>query len=144
MDKLEAMNRLASSLTVEQIENLTDEEVLNVVMERPGHPGTFGFMFNPRYFRSNEHLAKNAYAMMKRFGKIENVKDKMKRKFEEVTPEEFCRIANAAVEAAREKIRAGKGDPEKQKTCPHPFDSLRGDLLHGPCICDDCGKVIAE
>ncbi len=33
------MDKLASQLSVEQIQNLSDEEVMHMVMERPGHPG---------------------------------------------------------------------------------------------------------
>ena len=56
--------------------------------------------------------------------------------------ERYTRGYDAAVKSVRERIEEGKGDPEKQKNCTHPFDSLQGDLLHGPCICDDCGATI--
>lgn len=56
------------------------------------------------------------------------------------TQEEYLKCYKSAAEAARERIRAGKGDPEKQKTCSH-FDYLIGDLLHGPCVCGECGAV---
>ena len=78
MDKLEAINHWAIQLSVEQIENLPEEEVLMMVMERPGHPGQFGFMFQLQYFRSQEHLAQTMCALMKRLGKIDNLKVKMK------------------------------------------------------------------
>lgn len=44
MNKLEAINKLASQLSVEQIRNLSDEAVLSMAMERPEHQGQFGFM----------------------------------------------------------------------------------------------------
>jgi|GEM_PF-4089315 len=52
----------------------------------------------------------------------------------------FCDID---LDKVQKMIRAG-GDPKKQKICPHDYDSLIGDLLHGPCVCAECGKVIAE
>ena len=78
MDKLEATNHWASRLSVEQIENLLEEEVLIMAMERPGHPGQFGFMLGLEYFRSQEHLARTMHALLKRLGKIDNLKVKMK------------------------------------------------------------------
>ncbi|OGJ64504.1 hypothetical protein A3C37_01845 [Candidatus Peribacteria bacterium RIFCSPHIGHO2_02_FULL_53_20] len=72
------------------------------------------------------------------------VTGKKDRTFQKTTPEKYLESYNTAVEAARGKIRTGKDDLEKQKTCPHDFDSLIGDLLHGPCVCSDCGKAIAN
>jgi len=60
-----------------------------------------------------------------------------------VTPQEFIAAYNDCMEATKEHIRTFKGDPEKQKNCPHDFDSYIGDLLHGPCYCGDCGVRIA-
>ena len=59
-----------------------------------------------------------------------------------VTPEEFAKTHSACVDAVRKEIRAGKGDSEKQKTCPH--SDFRGDLLKGPCVCAECGTVIID
>ena len=81
---------------------------------------------------------------MKRLGRVENVMRNPSSAFRRATPEEFAKSHAAAVEAVRVKIKAGKGDPKKQESCAHPFDSLSGDLLRGPCICDDCGKVICD
>lgn len=78
MNKLEAFNRWASQLSVEQIKNLPEEEVLSVAMERPGHPGQFGFMWQLLYFRSQEHLAETMSALLQRLGKIDNLKVRMK------------------------------------------------------------------
>lgn len=74
----------------------------------------------------------------------EGVAGKKGSSFQKTTPEKYLEGYNTAVEAARAKIRTGKDDLEKQKTCPHDFDSLIGDLLHGPCVCSDCGKAIAN
>jgi len=60
-----------------------------------------------------------------------------------VTAKEFYKAYNKCKEEAAEHIRTFKGDPEKQKNCPHPFDSYTGDLMYGPCYCGDCGKRIA-
>lgn len=70
--KLEGINNLASSLSVEQIKNLSDQEILSMVMQRPGHPGQKGFMLQPRYFKSNKHFSEITYALMERLRKIEN------------------------------------------------------------------------
>ena len=78
MNKLKAINHWASRLSVEQIENLPEEEVLMMAMERPGHPGQFGFMFQLQYFRSQEHLAETMHALLQRLGKIDNLIVKMK------------------------------------------------------------------
>lgn len=222
MDNVDKVNLLFSKLTPEEIANLTDEEILDFAMERPGYPSSYGFMFDKRYFRSERHLSETADALTKRLAKAEQMKAQdqngqessgedlktwrkvkykgklvdidtvpeelkiykngilmgMKAPPEDypqegkvsgiqlpgppmeqwpqgtataspkpngsaVTPERFAELANKAVENARERIRLG-GDPEKQKTCPHDFDSLIGDLLHGPCVCGECGKVIAK
>ena len=47
-------------------------------MERPGHPGQYGFMLQLPYFKSSEHLAKTTYALMDRLQKVKNMKEKMK------------------------------------------------------------------
>jgi hypothetical protein len=142
MDKLEAVNQFVSVLTPERIRSLTDEEITNMAMERPGHPGVFGFLLDPRFFRSDEHLEETLFALTKRLGEVGRPKENG-QEIRKVTYEEFVQAHNAASNAAREKIRAG-GDLEKQKTCEHPFDSWSGDLLHGPCVCDECGKVIVK
>ena len=77
MKKLEAINKLASQLSVEQIRNLSDEDVMSMAMERPGHPGQFGFMLRLQYFKSTEHLAEISTALMKRLQRIEHLKEKM-------------------------------------------------------------------
>lgn len=80
VDHLEQLNRWASSLTVEQIENLSEDEILSVAMQRPGHPGAYGFMLQLQYFKSQEHFSKIMYALMKRLGKVENLEEKMSSK----------------------------------------------------------------
>lgn len=77
MKPLEALNRYASSLSPEEIENLPEEDVLTLAMERPFHRGQFGFLLSPEYFSSPEHLAKTMFLLMQRLGKIENLKEKM-------------------------------------------------------------------
>lgn len=77
MNKLELLNQWTSQLSVGQIKDLPEEELLNFVMERPGHPGSFGFMWQIQYFKSDEHFAEKTVELMKRLGKIENLKEKM-------------------------------------------------------------------
>lgn len=140
--KVEEVNRLASALSVQQIESLSDEEIMYMAMERPEHPGTFGFLLNPQYFRQGEHLAETMHALIQRLGKVGHMKEKKAETWKKVTPEEFGKGHSAAVRAVREKISTGKGNPEKQKICPHL--DLSGDLLHGPCMCDECGAVLVD
>ena len=80
MNTLELMNQWASRLSVQQIKNLPEDEILSMVMERPGHPGQYGFMWQTQYLRSDEHFAEKACELMKRLGKVENLKEKMRNK----------------------------------------------------------------
>ncbi len=73
---LEEINKLANSLTIEKIESLTDSEILNLSMERPGRPSQRGFMLQPRYFKSQQHFSEITHALMKRLAKAEDLKDK--------------------------------------------------------------------
>ena len=34
--------------TLDAIKKLSDEEILSIAMPRPGHPGAYGFILNPR------------------------------------------------------------------------------------------------
>lgn len=80
MNSLEKLNKLASSLTVKQIKNLSEDEILSMVMERPFHPRQYGFMLGLPYFKSKEHLAETIYALMKRLELVENLKEKMQNR----------------------------------------------------------------
>lgn len=60
------LNEFVSRLTVAEIEALTDEQVTALAIERPGHPGQFGFMLNPTFFRSNEHFNQTMSALVNR------------------------------------------------------------------------------
>jgi hypothetical protein len=62
-------NRLISRLSLEQIRNLSDQEILDLAIERPGHPGQYGFLLGLEHFRSQEHLAATLHALMERLGK---------------------------------------------------------------------------
>ena len=80
LNKLEEVNRIVSQLSVEQIEKLTDEQVMILAMERPGHPDQFGFLLDIHYFQSKEHLSKTMSLMMNRLVSIENMKEKMRER----------------------------------------------------------------
>ncbi len=69
---LEELNKLASQLTPEQINNLSDDEILSLAMERPGHPGQYGFMLQIQYFQSQEHFAQTMSALLERLAKAKN------------------------------------------------------------------------
>ncbi len=44
------LNELTTEEMVEAIKGFSDEEILSLAMERPGHKGQFGFMLNHRFF----------------------------------------------------------------------------------------------
>ena len=50
-DPLKEYNLFISRLSLEQIENLSDEEIQELAIERPGHPGQYGFLLSLEYFR---------------------------------------------------------------------------------------------
>lgn len=80
MPDLDEINQRVSKLSSEDIQNLTDEEILSLAMERPGHPGQFGFMLNPGFFESVDHMSEAMYQLMQRLNKIDNIKEKMIKK----------------------------------------------------------------
>lgn len=63
----------AKSLLVEDIPYLSEEEVLDHLVERPGHPGVYGFMLPPNEFDSEEHFAQLFYALTQRLSQIKDV-----------------------------------------------------------------------
>ncbi len=73
----------AKSLVVEDIPYLPEEEVLDHLMERPGHPGVYGFMISPNEFDSQEYFAQMFYALMQRLNQIKDVSEKMLARQEE-------------------------------------------------------------
>ena len=77
MRSLDEINKWVSKLSAEEIQNLTDEEILSLAMERPGHPGQYGFMLHPGYFESVEHLSEAMNQLMKRLNKVDNMEEKM-------------------------------------------------------------------
>jgi hypothetical protein len=48
-------------------------------VERPGHPGQFGFLLQLQYFVSTEHMADAMYQLMERLQKVVNLEEKMKK-----------------------------------------------------------------
>lgn len=80
MNKIKALNLWASRLSLDQISNLSEDEILNKAMERPGYPGQFGFMLQLQSFSSQEHFAETMRALLKRIGQVENLQEKMKNR----------------------------------------------------------------
>src|SRR3989338_7129911 len=80
MRDLTRNSRLAASLSVEQIAKLTDEEILDMAMERPGHPGQFGFLLDHMVFQSVEHHGQTLIALMQRLEKVESLKETMEHR----------------------------------------------------------------
>lgn len=70
MNKLEEINMRAGSLSLEDVESLTDEEVLGMSVPRPGHPTHRGFMLSPKYFKDQEHFSQITHALMQRLLKV--------------------------------------------------------------------------
>lgn len=67
---LEEINRRCSKLTAGQIDALSDEEILELTVERPGHPGQFGFMLSREYFYSDQHFSETMSALLSRLGQL--------------------------------------------------------------------------
>jgi hypothetical protein len=80
MNKLDELNKYISRLSLTEIENLTDDQILMLAMERPGHHGQYGFMLQLPYFKSPDHLSETMFALMKRLQHIDNLNEKMSRK----------------------------------------------------------------
>lgn len=68
-EPLKEYNLFISKLSREEIEDLTDEEIHGLAIERPGHPGQYGFLLSPTFFRSEAHLAEMMKALMDRLAK---------------------------------------------------------------------------
>jgi hypothetical protein len=62
-------NEFLSQLSLEQINNLSDEEIHGLAIARPDHPGQYGFMLQLPYFKSTEHLAATMQALLQRLAK---------------------------------------------------------------------------
>jgi ABC-type antimicrobial peptide transport system ATPase subunit len=76
---LTELNNWASKLTVTQIEQLPEEEIIEYIMERPGHPGQYGFMLGIQSFKSVKDFSNIFSALMARLGKIENLEEKIQK-----------------------------------------------------------------
>ena len=68
---IEALNSQVSLLSVEAIERLSDDQIKALSMERPVILGQHGFLLDPQYFRSPEHMAEIMRALMVRLVKAE-------------------------------------------------------------------------
>jgi hypothetical protein len=80
MIKNDLLNELVSKLSVDELNNLSEDDILSIVMERPGHPGQFGFMLNLPYFKSKEHLSETMNILLSKLGKINNLEEKYNKK----------------------------------------------------------------
>ena len=56
-NKPDLVSKYVNELTVKQVENLLDAEIMGFRMERPNHKGQYGFMLTPKYFKSDEHFS---------------------------------------------------------------------------------------
>ncbi len=68
-EPLREYNLFISKLSREQIENLSDEEIRELAIERPGHPREYGFLLSPAFFRSDAHVAETMNALLERLAK---------------------------------------------------------------------------
>ncbi len=80
MGNIDEVNKRISKLSDEEIEGLSEEEILNLAMERPGHPGQYGFLLSPEFFESEEHIANTLHALLQRLGKVDQLEEKMSKK----------------------------------------------------------------
>jgi len=98
----EQLNKWASKMSLEEIENLSEDKILSIAMERPGHPGQYGFMLQLPFFKSQEHFAETMHALMQRLQKVENLKEKMENqqtgglKVAQFTSKEYLKIGEIA------------------------------------------------
>ncbi|MDP3988600.1 MAG: hypothetical protein Q8P80_05675 [Candidatus Levybacteria bacterium] len=70
----DGIDKLTTEEMVEAIEHFSDEEIFTLSMERPFHKGQFGFMLNPRVFKSKEQVAEIMFALLRRFTKAKEQK----------------------------------------------------------------------
>lgn len=102
INNLDELNKWASKLTLEEIGNLPEEEILEMAMERLGHPGQYGFMLQLPFFKSQEHFAETMHALMTRLQKIDDLKEKINNrqtgelKATQFTGEEYLKIGEVA------------------------------------------------
>jgi hypothetical protein len=68
-EPLKEYNLFICKLSREQIEDLSDEEIRELAIERPGHPGQYGFLLDPTFFRSDAHVAETLKALLDRLAK---------------------------------------------------------------------------
>lgn len=74
---LETLKKWISKLSVEDINDFSDDQIMYLAQERPGHLGQYGFMLQLQYFKSEKHFAEIMHALMERLMKVENLKKKM-------------------------------------------------------------------
>ena len=77
-DPLQGYNEFISGLSREQIEKLSNEDILQLAIERPNHPGQFGFLLKLEYFWSVEHWAETTKALLERLAKA-NIYEKKRK-----------------------------------------------------------------
>lgn len=66
---INTISEWASSLSEEQIENLSDEKILKMAIQRPGRPTQKGFILKIEHFESPDHYRKTFITLMKRLAK---------------------------------------------------------------------------
>lgn len=129
----------AKSLTLEDIPYLPEEEVLDHLIERPGHPGVYGFMISPDEFDSQEYFAQMFYALMQRLSQVKDLSEKMlARQMENDESRERAEIARRSrresmqryVESisTNELIALEKDEVEKNLLMLYKVRQLRGEI----------------
>lgn len=129
----------AKSLVIEDIPYLPEEEVLDYIIERPGHPGVYGFMLPPNEFDSEEHFAQLFYALTQRLSQIKEVSEKMLARREE--EKEGRERVKLSIESRRESmqkyvqsistselIALEKDEDEKNLLMLYKVRQLRGEI----------------
>jgi hypothetical protein len=74
------LNEWCCKATPQDVACLSDEQILGMAMERPSHPGTYGFKLAWGYFNDDKHLSTILYALLKRLQQVENYMEKMKER----------------------------------------------------------------
>ena len=69
IDKIEGFDALNLDEILDAIKKLSDGEILTLAVQRPGHPGAYGFILNQRIV-SNDHFPAITAALMHRLGDV--------------------------------------------------------------------------
>jgi len=74
---VEEVSKWASELTQENLDSLSDDDVLAFVSKKPGHKEVYGFVLDPKQFDGNEHAAVTVKMLTNRLNNISDVEGRL-------------------------------------------------------------------